>query len=121
MEVAKWTSGSSYRASVRSLRCLRRLLPYFDLPLIDGLMPAAPLEVWPDCYFREHAWPPNLQRNPNPYAAELYVRGIDSYVWAEGYVVRGPNAGWFATCSIPYLPLRQETGSRKVFAGPYPE
>ncbi len=89
--------------------------------LTDGLMPDSRLEVWPDCYYHGHAWPPGLEKNPSPYAVELHVRGLDSYVWAEGYIARGPNAGWLSTFAIPYSPHRRETATRKVFAGPYPE
>jgi hypothetical protein len=89
--------------------------------LADGLMPADRLEVWPECYFQPHAWPPGLENNPSPYAVELYVRGLDSYVWAEGYIARGPNAGWLMTAAIPYSSHRQESTARKVFAGPYPQ
>jgi hypothetical protein len=89
--------------------------------LADGLMPTASLEVWPDCYFRRHDWPPSMESNPNPYCVELYVRGLDSYVWAEGYVIRGPNAGWLTTVDVPYLPNHRVSSTRKVFEGPYPE
>jgi hypothetical protein len=89
--------------------------------LADGLMPADRLEVWPECYFHAHAWPPGMENNPSPYAVELYVRGLDSYVWAEGYIARGPNAGWLITAAIPYSSHRPESTARKVFDGPYPE
>jgi hypothetical protein len=89
--------------------------------VVDGLMSSASAEAWPECYYRGHAWPSGLESNPAPYAVELYVRGIDSYIWAEGYIIRGPNAGQLTTAGIPYLPLRQSAGTRKVFSGPYPE
>ncbi len=89
--------------------------------LADGLMAGDRLEVWPECYFHAHAWPPGMENNPSPYAVELYVRGLDSYVWAEGYIARGPNAGWLITAAIPYSAHRRERTARKVFDGPYPE
>ena len=52
---------------------------------------------------------------------ELYVRGIDSYVWAQGYIVRGPNAGWLTTASIPYSKHFLAPSQQKVFEGPYTE
>jgi hypothetical protein len=102
------------------------LRPENDKPqarLFDGLMPPQKPETWPDCYFHGHAWPPSLEHehNPTPYAVEMYVRGIDSYIWAEGYIVRGPNAGWLTTAAIPYSSSRREASTRKVFDGPYPE
>ena len=91
--------------------------------LLDGLTSSQEPETWPECYFRGHAWPPSLEHehNPTPYAAELYIRGIDSYIWAEGYIIRGPNAGWLTTAAIPYSTTRREAATRKVFDGPYPE
>jgi hypothetical protein len=109
------TTGHSVAAYMGIVNNKRRTL------VIDGLTPDAPVETWPDCYFHGHAWPPGLQDNSTPYAVELYVRGIDCYVWAEGYVVRGPNAGQFTTVNIPYIPLRQKTETRKIFNGPYPD
>jgi hypothetical protein len=89
--------------------------------LVDGLNPTTQPEVWPDAYFQGHAWPPGLTPTPVPYAVELYVRGLDSYLWAEGYIVRGPNAGYLTTARIPYSTHRIEQSSKKVFDGPYPE
>jgi hypothetical protein len=89
--------------------------------LVDALTTIPALEVWPDCYFHGHDWPPSLENNTTPYAAELYLRGLDSYIWAEGYIVRGPHAGRLTVAAVPYLPSRQETSTRKVFAGPYPQ
>ena len=59
--------------------------------------------------------------NKPPYAMELYVRGLDSYVWLQGYIVRGPNAGWLTTAAIPYSKHFSAGTQEKVFAGPYPE
>jgi hypothetical protein len=89
--------------------------------LVDGLMPDDQYDVWPECYFHGHKWPPGLEKNPSPYAVELYIRGLDSYVWAEGYIVRGPHAGWLTSAAIPYSKHRREKTTRKVFDGPYPE
>jgi hypothetical protein len=89
--------------------------------LADGLIPPHKPDIWPDCYFRGHAWPPGLEANKPPYAMELYLRGIDSYVWAQGYIVRGPNAGWLITTSIPYSTQYSADSNKKVYEGPYPE
>jgi hypothetical protein len=88
--------------------------------LVDGLNPSASLESWPDAYFKGHAWPAGMEANPTPYCMELYVRGLDNYVWAEGYIVRGPNAGHLTKATIPYLPLRQRNETSLIFKGPYP-
>jgi hypothetical protein len=87
----------------------------------DGLTVPHEPETWPNCYFQGHAWPPGLENNKPPYAMELYVRGIDSYVWLQGYIVRGPNAGWLTTTSIPYSKHFVTPSQQKVFEGPYPE
>src|SRR5262249_38135850 len=90
-------------------------------PLIeDGLNPSDKPEVWPDCYFHGHAWPAGLSGNPTPYAVELYARGLDSYIWLEGYIIRGPNAGQLTSAPIPYSTRHLEGGTKKVFEGPYP-
>ncbi len=62
-----------------------------------------------------------LRDKPKPYAAELLVRGIDNYVWAAGYAIRGEAAGTLVTRRIPYLSEFQESGERRIFAGPYPD
>jgi hypothetical protein len=89
--------------------------------LADGLMPPQEPETWPDCYFHGHEWPPGLENNKPPYAMELYVRGIDSYIWAQGYTVRGPNAGELISASIPYSTHYTVDSREKVFEGPYPD
>lgn len=89
--------------------------------LADGMAPPAPPEVWPDAYFQGHEWPAQFSSRPHPYAVELYVRGLDSYVWAEGYIVRGPNAGTLTQAPVPYLPGRSQASTTKVYAGPYPQ
>ncbi len=75
---------------------------------------------WPDLYFGGASWPESLPGRPQPYAAELYVRGLDNYVWAEGYVIRGEHAGTLVSASIPYLTGFDSTGERLVFTGPFP-
>jgi len=92
-----------------------------DVILADGLNPPAQPEHWPDAYFHGHTWPPGLAGNPTPYCVELYVRGLDSYIWADGYIIRGPNAGELTTASIPYSTHHRDAGTKKVFDGPYPQ
>jgi len=76
--------------------------------LADGL-DAAPTgtEVWPDAYKNGHAWPEGFPGSmPDIYAVELYGRGLDNYVWMEGYVIRGPHAGSLMKAVVPYMPQR---------------
>jgi hypothetical protein len=87
----------------------------------DGLNPPPEPEHFPDCYFQGHAWPPGMTDNPTPYCVELYVRGIDSYVWADGYIIRGPNAGELTTAAVPYSTHHKNAETRKVYDGPYPQ
>jgi hypothetical protein len=89
--------------------------------LVDGLTAPREPEVWPDCYFRGHAWPAGLEKNKPPYAMELYVRGLDSYVWLQGYIVRGPHAGSLSTAEIPYSRHFQRESTEQVYSGPYPQ
>jgi hypothetical protein len=87
----------------------------------DGLTTPREPEVWPDCYFHGHAWPSDLQDNAPPYAGELYVRGLDGYIWAEGYIIRGPTAGTFTSVDIPYSAHHHQQFTKKIFDGPYPQ
>jgi hypothetical protein len=87
----------------------------------DGLNPKDKIETYPDAYFHGHEWPPGMEDNPTPYSVELYARGLDNYIWAEGYVIRGPNAGTHSSAAIPYLRYREKASTRKIFDGPYPD
>jgi len=90
--------------------------------LADGLDPKQQTPaLWPQCYFDGHAWPAGLENPAKPYSAELYIRGLDNYVWVEGYIIRGPNAGSFMTSRVPYSTHRPQETSQKLFAGPYPQ
>ncbi|HVT87486.1 MAG TPA: hypothetical protein VHD56_01430, partial [Tepidisphaeraceae bacterium] len=89
--------------------------------MVDGLNPPDQPELWPDAYFHGHAWPPTFKDYPPPYSAELYVRGIDSYVWAEGYIIRGASAGMLYKAAIPYLPTREQKSVSQVYGGPFPQ
>jgi hypothetical protein len=89
--------------------------------LADALTAPHEPEVWPDCYFQGHEWPPGFESNQPPYAMELYTRGIDNYVWTQGYIVQGPNAGWLMTAAIPYAKQFGSDSTRKAYDGPYPK
>ena len=69
---------------------------------------------------RELQWPSALDRSRSTYAAEIYVRGLDGYVWAEGYTVSGDKAGHLTRACIPYIAGWPEISRRKLFDGPYP-
>jgi hypothetical protein len=86
--------------------------------LLDGMVPSDKPEVWPEAYFRGHAWPAALGDNPPPYAVELYVRGLDNYVWAEGYIIRDAEAGTLLKAAVPYLRHREQKTCQKVFEAP---
>ena len=75
---------------------------------------------WPELYFRGAVWPESLPGRPQPYAVEFYVRGLDNYIWAEGYSVRGHRAGTLVSHAIPYLKGFDTTDERQAYPGPYP-
>ncbi len=84
--------------------------------IVDGLDNAqTATELWPHAYLSDHRWPPGY-RGPKPdiYAVELYTRGLDNYVWVEGYILRGPNAGMLARVPVPYLPDRPQPPTTQV-------
>lgn len=100
--------------------CAQRNGEQLQIKLLDALDPTPEPEDWPSAYFHGHAWPPNVAQNPSPpYAVELYVRGLDSYVWLQGYIIRGPNAGWQYSADFPYGMYVLPASARKVFKGPY--
>ena len=84
--------------------------------IVDGLDDAqTATELWPHAYLDNHRWPPGY-RGPKPdiYAVELYTRGLDNYVWVEGYIRHGPSAGMLVRTSVPYLPNRPQPRTIQV-------
>ena len=92
------------------------------LLLVDGLAEAsAPPQTWPDAYFQGHPWPSDyFRRFPPIYAVEIHGRGLDRYIWSEGYIIRGSGAGFLVRASIPYLPGHAKASAMRVYSGPYP-
>jgi len=82
--------------------------------LVDALAATPQLELWPDAYVHGHPWPPGMENNAPAYSAELYSRGLDNYIWSQGFIIRGPNAGTFVTSSIPYLPMHPAPSTSMV-------
>ena len=112
----RWCSGTMAH-SVAALTVERDGKP--RTILADGLTEDS-AEIWPDAYFQGHTWPAGLQNNPSPYAAELYAHSLDNYIWAEGYIVCGEDAGTLVKAAVPYLPYEDKASCEKVFSGPYP-
>jgi len=78
---------------------------------VDGLLPKHQgARTWPDSWFRAS----------RDYCVETYYRGLDTSIWAGGYIVFGPAAGTRMDAAIPYLPGRETRKAEKVFHGPYP-
>lgn len=90
--------------------------------IVDALEDAqTATDLWPHAYARGHRWPPAYPgARAAVHAVELYARGLDSYVWTEGYIVRGPDAGTLVRTSVPYLPTRSQTGALRVQQWPVP-
>lgn len=87
--------------------------------IVDGLQPPqTSAESWPYAYTRGAAWPQGYTGSrADVYALELYTRGLDTYVWVEGYIARGPNAGILIRASVPYLPNRLQPSTLRVGRG----
>lgn len=87
--------------------------------IVDGLdRPNTSTELWPYAYARGHAWPTGYTGlKANIYAVELYARGLDNYVWAEGFIARGPNAGMLLRAFLPYLPNRTKAQTYYALKG----
>lgn len=91
------------------------------IALADSLRAPARRETWPAAYFRARAWPEGYPGVRGPlFAAELTARGLDSYVFAEGYVIMGTHAGLRMRAALPYLPGRRRAVTGRAHAGPYP-
>ena len=115
----RWCSGTEGH-TVAAAEVERDGKPVFAI--VDAMVgKTAKCETWPDAYYREPPWPQGLEANPPPYSVELYGRGLDNYVWVEGYIIRDTNAGLLMKAAVPYLPSRQKTVSVKAFDGPYPQ
>lgn len=79
-------------------------------------------QPWPEAFFHGYRWPAGMPGEPAAvFSAELTVRGLDGYLFAEGYVIRGANAGTLMRAALPYLPGHQTADVGKVYDGPYPE
>jgi len=94
--------------------------------IVDGLdSAAAEPDLWPQAYANGHVWPRGYP-GPRPaiYAVELFARGLDNYVWVEGYIMRGPSAGTLVRVPAPHLPplppVAATGGVRNAMALPAP-
>ena len=88
----------------------------------DPFPAADELRAWPAAFFGSYTWPAGYPGDMGPaFTAELCARGLDNYVFAEAYIVRGEDAGTLVRAVVPYLPGRDRSEARKVFAGPYPK
>lgn len=91
------------------------------MSITDSLTKQMGPSVWPSAYFHGVTWPKGYPGPRAPvFTAELYVRGLDNYVLAEAYIVRGRHAGQLVHFEVPYLPGREHADAERVFGGPYP-
>ncbi len=90
--------------------------------VIDGLdEPGVPAAPWPEVYVDRMPWPGRLAEDAPPvWTVEVFGRGLESYIWVEGYVVRGPEAGSLVQQAVPYLPAQARSGVARVRPGPAP-
>jgi hypothetical protein len=90
------------------------------LVIVDGLEQSRRgRETWSSDYFVNHRWPTGYTGAASDvYAMSLSVRGLDNYVWVEGYVAKGPQAGRLLRAGIPYLPGREKPLARRITGSP---
>ncbi len=92
------------------------------ITIADSLAEPSVRRDWPSAFYRGYTWPREYRGDRGPvFAVELYARGLDSYVLAEGYIIRGPNAGALMRAALPHLPGREKALAGKVYAGPHPK
>jgi len=106
----RW-SGGTVGHTVAAAEVTRAGAP--AIVIVDALEDAqTAAELWPVAYRRGHRWPPAYPgARADLYAVELYTRGLDNYIWVEGYLLRGPNADTFTRMPVPYLPPRPSPGT----------
>jgi len=109
----RW-SGGSVGHTVAAAEVTRAGAP--AIVIVDALEDAqTATELWPVAYRRGHRWPPAYPgARADLYSVELYTRGLDNYIWVEGYILRGPNAGTFTRAPVPYLPPRPSPGTQRL-------
>jgi len=67
---------------------------------------------WPDAYLDGLDWPEGYPGTRGPlFSAELYIPALNGYVFAEGYIMRGKNAGHHLRA--PDLPCETRDGDGK--------
>jgi hypothetical protein len=92
------------------------------LLVVDCLDSQPPSGMWPRAFFHGLSWPVGYPGVKGLlFSAELYARGLDGCLFAEGYVVRGAHAGHWMRAGLPYLPGGEQAASARVFDGPYPQ
>ncbi len=74
--------------------------------IVDGLdQPQTAADLWPHAYRKGSEWPKGYVGLRAPvYAVEVLGRGLDSYLWCQGFIIRGKHAGTLVRSTIPYLP-----------------
>jgi hypothetical protein len=74
--------------------------------IVDGLdQPQTAVDLWPHAYSKGNEWPKGYVGLRAPvYAVEILGRGLDNYMWCQGFIVRGAHAGTLVRSTIPYLP-----------------
>jgi hypothetical protein len=107
-----WSAGTSGH-SVAAIGAIEDNATQFYV--MDGMTDNQTPQKWPDLYFKGAVWPPTLAQNSPPHAAELYLRAIDGYIWAQGYVIRGEDAGTLVRAEIPYLPGQHTSSTARVY------
>ncbi len=64
--------------------------------VLDGQDPKSRAEEWPRLFFKRGG-------NNDPYTVELLGRGLDSWIFLEGYFLYGPASGTLVRAPVPYL------------------
>jgi len=75
-----------------------------SIAIMDGLVAGGGRKTWPSSYFR----------SKGTWSVELCARGLDSYIFLEGYIIQGSNAGTQVKAPCPWLPGYEKPEIKKV-------
>jgi len=76
-----------------------------SIAIMDALAAGGGRKTWPKSYFR----------SKGVWSVELCARGLDSYIFLEGYIIQGSSAGTLVKAPCPWMSGYEKPAMEKVF------